>query len=158
MNYDRRSRLHRERERLDQRQRQSVSVPASAHMTLIKRGVKCKKGGFVCIRHDELRNVATQKDERDLSRHYSCGNSTDTGGRDCPVKQLTYQMKQELDDLLDNSEHDGRKRAFLLRFSEPEILCHWGLTLLTAHERNGNERPDKKHSRPTFTPLPFKIL
>ncbi|KAG0724825.1 hypothetical protein GWK47_039809 [Chionoecetes opilio] len=121
----------------------------------------CKKGGFVCIRHDEVRDV-TDSMLREVSRDVS----TEPTLLPLDGEHMRYRTANTANEAqVDISAHGfwtRGQRAFMdIRIFDPMAACHRELSLETAHQRNEQEKIRAYGERiqhvdqGSFTPLVF---
>ena len=137
----------------------ACGIPFSVDHAMI-----CKKGGFVCIRHDEVRDLTAQ-----MLREVC---------RDVTVEPQLLPMEGEhLTHRTSNTSNDarvdvcargfwtrGQRAYFDIRIFDPSARCYQDLSLEAAHRRNEQEKKRKYEERiqnidhGTFTPLVFTTL
>ena len=100
----------------------------------------CKKGGFLCIRHDEVRDIAA-----DLLREVCHEVTVEPTLLPLTGKQLAYLTANRTNEArLDVSARGfwtrGQRAFFDIRVFDPMANCHRGLELRAAHVRNEQEK------------------
>ncbi|KAG0728313.1 hypothetical protein GWK47_032746 [Chionoecetes opilio] len=100
----------------------------------------CKKGGFVCIRHDEVRDV-TASMLREVCRYVS----TEPTLLPLDDEHMRYRTANTANEARVDISARGfwtrGQRAFMdFRIFDPMAACHQELSLETAHQRNEQEK------------------
>ena len=121
----------------------------------------CKKGGFVCIRHDEVRDL-TVKMLKEV-----CAEVT---SEPCLLRLEGERLRYQTANTSQEARVDISARGFWtrgqqaftdIRIFDPMAACHYQLTLDAAHKRNEDEKIRAYGERiqhvdqGSFTPLVF---
>ena len=121
----------------------------------------CKKGGFVCIRHDEVRDLTAN-----MLREVCHDVTTEPTLLPLEGENLRYRTANTSNEArVDVSARgfwtNGQKAFFDVRIFDPTATCHRELSLEAAHRRNEQEKERAYSERiqqvdhGTFTPLVF---
>ncbi|KAG0718112.1 hypothetical protein GWK47_053125 [Chionoecetes opilio] len=121
----------------------------------------CKRGGFVCIRHDEVRDVTAS-----MLREVCRDVSTEPTLLPLDGEQLQYKTANIANEARVDVSARGfwtrGQRAFMdIRIFDPMAACHRGISLEAAHQRNEQEKIRAYGERiqhvdqGSFTPLVF---
>ena len=121
----------------------------------------CKKGGFVCIRHDEVRDLTAS-----MLREVCHDVSTEPTLLALDGEHLNYKTANTSNgarvDISARGFWTRGQRAFVdIRIFDPMAYCHHNLTLEAAHQRNEQEKIRAYGERiqhvdqGSFTPLVF---
>ena len=121
----------------------------------------CKKGGFVCMRHDEVRDLTTQ-----MLREVCRDVTVEPQLLPLEGERLTYRTSNAANDArVDVSARGfwtrGQRAYFDIRIFDPSARCYQELSLEASHRRNEQEKRRKYEERiqnidhGSFTPLVF---
>ena len=121
----------------------------------------CKKGGFVCMRHDEVRDITAQ-----MLKEACHDVATEPLLLPLQEEQLIYQTANTSRDArVDISARGfwtrGQRAFFDIRIFDPTARSHRNLSLEAAHRRNEQEKSRAYEERilhvdhGSFTPLVF---
>ena len=121
----------------------------------------CKKGGFICIRHDEVRDLTAN-----MLKEVCHDVSTEPTLLPLEGEHLQYRTANTTNEArVDISARGfwtrGQKAFFDVRIFDPTATCHRELSLEAAHCRNEQEKERAYGERirqvdhGTFTPLVF---
>ena len=121
----------------------------------------CKRGGFVCIRHDEVRDLTAS-----LLREICRDVTTEPSLLPLDGEHLRYRTANTTNEArVDISARGfwtpGQKAFMDIRIFDPMAACHQKITLDAAHKRNESEKIRAYGERiqhvdqGTFTPLVF---
>ena len=121
----------------------------------------CKKGGFICSRHDEVRDVTAN-----MLREICQDVTTEPPLLELTGEHLQYRTANTTNDArVDISARGfwtrGQKAFVDIRIFEPMAACHRNLSLEAAHKRNEQEKERSYSERirnvdhGSFTPLVF---
>ena len=121
----------------------------------------CKKGGFVCIRHNEVRDLTAS-----MLREVCRDVSTEPSLLPLEGERLRYRTANTTNDArVDVGARGfwtrGQKAFFDVRIFDPMAACHRELSLEAAHHRNEQEKMRAYSERilhvdqGSFTPLVF---
>lgn len=121
----------------------------------------CKKGGFICIRHDEVRDLTAN-----MLREVCHDVATEPTLLPLEGENLQYRTANTSPEARVDISARGfwtrGQRAFLdIRIFNPMATCHRGLSLEAAHQRNEQEKTRAYGERilhvdhGSFTPLVF---
>ncbi|KAG0714431.1 hypothetical protein GWK47_014173 [Chionoecetes opilio] len=99
-----------------------------------------KRGGFVCIRHDEVRDV-TASMLREVCRDVSTEPTLlPLDGEHMQYRTANIDNEARVD-LSARGFWTRRRRAFMeIRIFDPMAACHRGISLEAAHQRNEQEK------------------
>ncbi|KAG0724864.1 hypothetical protein GWK47_039737 [Chionoecetes opilio] len=100
----------------------------------------CKRGGFVCIRHDEVRDVTAS-----MLREVCRDVSTEPTLLPLDGEQLQYRTANIANEARVDVSARGfwtrGQRAFMdIRIFDPMAACHRGISLEAAHQRNEQKK------------------
>ena len=123
--------------------------------------MSCKKGGFICFRHDEIRDL-TARSIRDV-----CPNVTTEprllplGGERLPYRTANTSNEARVDISASSFWTRGQRAYMDIRIFDPMAECHRNISLDAAHKKNEDEKIRRYAYRiqhvdhGTFVPLTF---
>ena len=121
----------------------------------------CKQGGFICVRHDEVRDVTydmLKEVSRDVSKEPLLQKLT---GEKFTYKTAVTNQEARVDVSARDFWTRGQKAFFDVRIFEPLAHTYKGMSLEQAHIHNEQEKMRKYRERiqqveqGSFTPLVF---
>ena len=121
----------------------------------------CKKGGFVCIRHDEMRDL-TANMLREICHDVTTEPSLlPLEGENLRYRTANTRVEARVDISARGFWRRGEKAFMDIRIFEPMAACHRNISLDAAHRRNEQEKIRAYEDRiinvdqGSFTPLVF---
>ncbi|KAG0724831.1 hypothetical protein GWK47_039790 [Chionoecetes opilio] len=100
----------------------------------------CKRGGFVCIRHDEVRDV-TASMLREVCRDVSSEPTLlPLDGEQLQYRTANIANEARVDVSARGFCTRGEKAFMDIRIFDPMAACHRGISLEAAHQRNEQEK------------------
>ncbi|KAG0711346.1 hypothetical protein GWK47_020786 [Chionoecetes opilio] len=121
----------------------------------------CKKGGFVCIRHDEVRDL-TASMLREVCRDVTTGPTLLPMNGEHVLYRTSNTTNEARVDVSARGFWTRGQRAFLdIRIFDPMAACHQRIPLEAAHQKNEREKIRSYGDRirnvdhGSFTPLVF---
>ena len=127
----------------------------------VNHAMTCKRGGFICIRHDEIRDL-TASLLRDVCHDVTVEPSLlPLHGEHLRYRTANTTNEARVDISARGFWRNGQKAFFDIRIFDPMAACHRGITLDAAHKRNEQEKKRAYEDRVqhvdqgSFTPLVF---
>ena len=126
-----------------------------------KHAMICQKGGFISMRHDEIKNITSallSEVCKDVSKEPRLQPLT---GETFSLRSANTDPEARLDISARGFWVKGQKAFFDVRIFEPTASCYSKMKLSSAHEKNEREKKRKYEERVlniehgTFTPLVF---
>ena len=121
----------------------------------------CKKGGFICVRHDEVRDLTAQM-LKEVCHDVSVEPALlPLGGETFGYRTANMSSDARVDVSARGFWTRGQRAFFDIRIFDPMAPCHRALTLEAAHIRNEREKTRMYEERiqnvdqGSFTPLVF---
>ncbi|KAG0702073.1 hypothetical protein GWK47_025170 [Chionoecetes opilio] len=121
----------------------------------------CKKGGFVCIRHDEVRDL-TASMLREVCRDVSTEPTLlPLNGEHMQYRTANTANEARVDVSARGFWTRGQKAFMDIRIFDPMATCHRRISLVAAHQRNEQDKIRKygvgtrNVDHGSFTPLVF---
>ena len=123
--------------------------------------MSCQKGGFISIRHDEIRDITCSLLKEVCSDVTKEPLLQPLQGEDFNYKTANVEQEARVDISARGFWNRGQKSFFDLQVFNPLALCYSGLSLDAAHPKNERDKIRKYSGRiinveqGTFTPLVF---
>ena len=123
--------------------------------------MSCQKGGFISIRHDEIRDITCSLLKEVCSDVTKEPLLQPLQGEKFNYKTANVEQEARVDISARGFWNRGQKAFFDLRVFNPLAPCYSGLSLDAAHTRNERDKTRKYGERiinveqGTFTPLVF---
>ena len=100
----------------------------------------CKKGGFVCIRHDEVRDLTIKMLKEVCVEVTSEPSLLKLEGEQLQYLTANTSPEARVDISARGFWTRGQQAFSDIRIFDPMAACHYQLTLDAAHKRNENEK------------------